>query len=266
MIGRAVGFGFATTRDTLAKVLIRLHVTPNALTLLGTALTLLAGACYAVGATSTFGWTLVPWYYDNAYLLLAGVLLVLSSACDMLDGAVARLGGMKTDFGAFLDSTLDRVSDFAVFGGIAMAYVSFEPSNLTFSALSMLAFLNAFMVSYTKARAEDLIESCKVGFWQRGERCAAVLIATFAYNIPALILQQSILTIGTVLRRILHTRALTQGRESIVDPRSGPWTLRIRFWRWPRMTVPYDLTVIANIAFLIFVRIPDTDILRQWVG
>jgi len=83
-------------------------------------------------------------YVGYVTSLLAGVLMVLASACDMLDGAVARIGNKKTTFGAFLDSTLDRFSDFVVYAGIAVYYAAASPANVTYCLLAMLAFFNSF--------------------------------------------------------------------------------------------------------------------------
>ncbi|MCK4601337.1 MAG: CDP-alcohol phosphatidyltransferase family protein, partial [Phycisphaerae bacterium] len=263
--GRAIGNGFVAARDFVARGLIKVGVSPNALTLTGMAITAAAGVCYAIGAGSRFAWTLNPYSSANAFLLLAGGLLILSSACDMLDGAVARLGNKNTRFGAFLDSTLDRYSDFVVYAGIAAAYAWRSPANVTFILLAMLAFFNAFMISYARARAEDIITSCTVGYWQRGERSAAIFIGTFAYNIPALLLQQAALPLLTALRRIFHTKAVIEGEAPITDPRRGGLWLRIRLWRWPRMSIPYDIVTAVNIAWLIFARVPAADVLRHWL-
>ena len=268
MIGRAIGFGFSTARDFVARGLIRVAVTPNMLTLLGVAFTLAAGACYALGG----GASRLAWGLDaapgapNAYPFLAAWLLILASACDMLDGAVARIGNKATRFGAFLDSTLDRLSDFAVYAGIGLYYARQNPANLTFVLGSMLAFFNAFMISYTKARAEDIIDSCRAGYWQRGERSAAILIATFSYNIPALLAQQALLPMLTVLRRMSHTWMVINGREPVRDIRQAPWHIRIRLWRWPRMTVPYDFVTALNIAWLILAPVGNIDPLRGLLG
>ncbi|HUT02123.1 MAG TPA: CDP-alcohol phosphatidyltransferase family protein [Phycisphaerae bacterium] len=250
-----------TARDFIARGLIRAGVSPNALTLTGMLLTGGAGVCYGLGAGSgRLAWSLaIRPGAASVYPLLAGGLLILSSACDMLDGAVARLGGKGTRFGAFLDSTLDRFSDFVVYAGIATYYARLRPANLTFVLLSMVAFFHAFMISYARARAEDLIESCSVGYWQRGERSAAILIASFAYNIPALIVQQAILPMLTVLRRIHHTRAVLGGRAPATGPAGGPWHVRLRLWRWPRMSVPYDIVTGLNIAWLIFAPVGEWD-------
>ncbi len=266
MIGRLVGKFFSTSRDAIARGLVKLRITPNALTLTGMLITLASGVCFAIGATRDFAMSLDPAADANAYLLLAGALLILASACDMLDGAVARLGNMKTEFGAFLDSTLDRYSDFVVYAGIAVAYVWQRPANVTFMLLSVLAFFNGFMISYTRARAEDLIPACRVGYWQRGERSAAILIATFAYNPAALLVQQGISPMFTALRRIFYTKAVIDGRQPVTDPRKGSIWLKLRPWLWPRMTIPYDVITGLNIAWLIFARIPSPDLLRQWLS
>lgn len=268
MIGRAIGFGFATARDFIARGLIKARVPPNALTLTGMLLTIGAGVSYALGAGSErLAWDLgVRQGGASVYPLLAASLLVLSSACDMLDGAVARLGARSTRFGAFLDSTLDRFSDFAVYAGIAIHYAWRSPANLTFVLLSMVAFFNAFMISYARARAEDLIDSCAVGYWQRGERSAAILIATFAYNVPALIVQQAILPMLTVVRRINHTHVVLKGGGPVTDPAGGPMHLKLRLWRWPRMTLPYDLVTGLNIAWLIFAPVGNSDWLREAIA
>ncbi len=263
MIGRAVGKGFAAVRDWLGRGLVRLGVTPNVLTLTGMVLTAGAGVCYAFGAGSRFAWSLTPLAPGNCYLLAAGVVMFLANACDMLDGAVARLGGRKTPFGAFLDSTLDRYSDFAVYAGIAVFYAWGSPANVTFILLSLVAFVNAFMISYTRARAEDIISFCTVGYWQRGERSVAILIATFAHNIPALLVQQAALALLTVLRRIGYTRAVTAGKSPIIDPRKGNFWLKVRLWRWPRATLAYDAVTFLNMAWLVFARFPAADLLRR---
>ncbi len=264
MIGRMVGFGFSTARDAIARLLVRLRVTPNMLTLMGMVFMTGAGVCYALGSDHGFAWSFAPGAEANIYLLGAAILLILASACDMLDGAVARLGGKGSDFGAFLDSTLDRFSDFAVFAGIAICYV-WRGGNITFVLLSMLAFFNAFMISYTKARAEDFIGECKAGYWQRGERSAAILIATFSYNMPALVVQQAILPMFTVWRRIAFTKRVIEGKPVIIDPRQGGWWLKIQLWRWPRMTIPYDVITGANIAWLIFVRFEPLDVFSHYI-
>ncbi len=265
MIGRATATGISIARDAVARFLLRLGVSPTMLTLAGMLFTIAAGVSYALGSGGQFAWSFEPGAVANAYLLVALGLLFLASACDMLDGAVARIGGKSTRFGAFLDSTLDRCSDFAVYAGIAVYYAYQSPGNITFVLLCMIAFFNAFMISYTRSRAEDMIESCCVGYWQRGERSAALLIATAAHNIPALVVQQAALPLLTVLRRVSYTKAVLEGKSPITDVRAGGFWLKIRLWRWPRMSLPYDFVTAVNIAWLLFAPIRPDDFLRDWL-
>ena len=102
------------------------------------------------------------------------------------------------------------------------------------------------------------IKFCTVGYWQRGERSAAILIATFAHNIPALVVQQALLPLLTVLRRIFYTKAVIEGRTPVTNVREGSIWLKLRLWRWPRMSLPYDVVTAINIAWLIFAPVPET--------
>ena len=251
MIGQAIGQGMDRARQAVARALLTLHITPNVLTLIGMALTGAAGVFFALGTAG------------EPLLLLAAVGLVIGAgACDILDGAVARAGGLATPFGAFLDSTMDRFSDFAVFAGISIGFAA--RGNLTFALLAQVGFFNAFMISYTRARAEDLIDACRVGFWQRGERLVAVLIASLAMNMPALVVQQALLPLMTALRRIFWTKAVLEGRRPVADPRQGSTWQKLRIWSWPRMTPGYDVSCAVMIAWLIFARFEPVDLLRRW--
>lgn len=268
--GRAIGNGFAAARDFLAHGLVSVGATPNMLTLSSLLFTLAASFCLFRGAGSEFAWTLKApengAYGRNAYLLLAGALLVLSCAGDMLDGAVARIGKKATTFGAFLDSTLDRFSDFFIFFAIAFYFAC--RNNVTYTLLPMLAIFSGLMISYTRARAEDLIQFCTVGYWQRGERMAAVIIAVFSYNIPALLWQQALLPMLTVWARIRYTAQVTSGKTPVTDPRkTGRWIDKLRLWRYPRGTWAYDIVTGLNIAWLIWAPInPSADPVALLIG
>jgi CDP-diacylglycerol--glycerol-3-phosphate 3-phosphatidyltransferase len=262
MLGKAISGGIASARDRIARGLVCAGVSPNALTAAGAVLTTGAGVCLALGATSRPGGALEPLAEASAWPLLAGALLLMSFACDMLDGAVARVGGLRTDFGAFLDSTLDRCSDLAIYTGLIVHFAWTSPANVTFILLCLIAVANAYLISYTRARAEDLIDRCRVGYWQRGERSAAILIAVLAHNIPALLVQQALLPMMTVLRRVSHTRSVLAGGHPVEDPRSRRGWGRLRLHDWPRATLPYDLVTGAHIAWLLLVRFPPVDILR----
>ena len=123
MVGNPIVWTIVTARDAIARALLRIGATPNMLSVFGLLITIVAGVALAMGAGAPTAWNFDPRpvteYTPNAYLLLAGVLLFFCAAGDMLDGAVARIGGKGSTFGAFLDSTLDRFSDFAIYCGIA---------------------------------------------------------------------------------------------------------------------------------------------------
>jgi CDP-diacylglycerol--glycerol-3-phosphate 3-phosphatidyltransferase len=272
--GAVIAKGFSVARDRIAAGLVRLRVSPNALTLVGLGFTTAAGVFLALGAgdllTGRGIWGSFLRRHNPDYIALspwnlaAAGCLLLSAAMDMLDGAVARIGNCGTKFGGFLDSTIDRFSDFVIFAGIATYYA--WHGNVTYVLLAMISFCNAFAISYTRARAEDLIEQCRVGYWQRGERMAAVLIASLSFNIPALLWQQAISPAFTVWRRIHYTWRVTRGRTPIKHPMDGRLWHRIQPWFWPRMSMPYDIITGANILFLIFAPIPQTDLIRLWVN
>ncbi len=268
----AIGMGFVRARDAIARGLVRLGVTPNHLSLLGACFTLAAAACLLPGAQESWTDALAggrwPWPFWCA------VVLFLASACDMLDGAVARIGEMSTPLGAVLDSSLDRFSDMAIYLAIA-AHFTWH-ANVTYSLLAMIALCNATLISYVKARSETLIKDCSVGYWLRGERSAALLIAAFASHIPAVLWQQALLTTFTVWRRLQWTHTvLASEAHAAPEPDPGPfrdWRRYLAPWRFPRGSLPYDLVTATNIAWIIFappissVFAGTSDPIRQWLA
>jgi len=273
-VGRTVGTAIARARDVLARGLIAIGVRPNTLTLAGLGFTTAAGVFLALGAgdrlTGTGLWGDFLTRHNpesiglSAWNLWALACFVLCSACDMLDGAVARIGNLGSKFGAFLDSTTDRYSDFVIYAGIVTYYA--WRGHVTFVLLAVLSICNGYAISYTRARAEDLIETCRVGYWQRGERSAAILFSIMAFNVPALLYQQAISPAFTAWRRIWHTRQVLAGGTPPEHPRDGTWLDRIQLWKYPRMSLQYDIITGLNIAFLIFAPIPQADLLRLWIS
>src|ERR1700759_5345210 len=144
----------------LGDLLLRLGVSPNAVTLVGT-----LGVC--AGALICFpqGW------------LLAGVVVITAFVfSDMIDGYMARKSGQTSPFGAFLDSTLDRVGDAAIFGGLAMYYVG--PGDSSWEvALAVYCLTMGAVTSYARARAESLGMQAKVGIAERSDRLVLILVA-----------------------------------------------------------------------------------------
>jgi CDP-diacylglycerol---glycerol-3-phosphate 3-phosphatidyltransferase len=169
-------------------------LTPNMFTFLGLAVNAFAAACFAMG----------KFREAAAMLFLAGFL-------DMADGQVARRKNRVTAFGAFLDSTLDRYSDLALYLGLVVYYTMIGRS--FYMMLAAVAMASSFMVSYSRARAESLIPSCKVGFMERPERLVLLIMGgVFNRMAPVLWVIAAISSL-TVIHRVVYTwQELRAGR------------------------------------------------------
>ena len=270
--------GMSWMRDGLAARLARIGVAPNHLTLIGLGWTIVAGVCLAIGLAQPGDGSdhtpLNPGAHPaNWWLWAAGGFIILAGAADILDGAVARAGNLATEAGAFLDSTLDRFSDVALFAGMGAGFAWRLPGNFTYVLLAMLAMGHAVVISYTRARAEDLIANCKVGWWERGERIVAVLIATMFAQIPAVLWLLATLPLLTATRRIVYTMKMTAHHRRTGEDLSitqikpiGPGLFRLALWRYPRGTIAYDVLVAACILWIILAPIRGTvDPIREWI-
>ncbi len=277
--GRSIGAGIGAARDFLARILIRIGATPDRLTILGFLITCGASYCLVRGAGEQ-----TPYFYSGRgpvgwWPLWTGLLLLLAAACDMLDGAVARIGNLGSRSGAILDSSVDRFSDMVVYLACFLHFALLDRPNVTCQLLAVLALCSAFLTSYVKARAEDIIDDCTVGYWQRGERFAGFLIACFCGHIPGALWLMAVSGSFTVWRRIsfayLTVRALDAGRP--LPPR-GPrpgWLGALQLWRRPRGSLAYDLVTGTYIAFLIWAPCwwpallaagDAADPVRRWLG
>jgi CDP-diacylglycerol---glycerol-3-phosphate 3-phosphatidyltransferase len=152
------------------------------------------------------------------HFVLAGVAFILGSLCDMFDGRYSRMSGKGTPFGAFLDSTLDRVEEGIVLAAVAAWFA--ENSNEFAVGATVIAVVGSYMVSYTRARAEALGVECKVGIASRAVRVVILSVGlVFAAEelIPGLdLLEPAIyvmaaLTVFTALQRVLHVRRQLAG-------------------------------------------------------
>ena len=167
---------FRGVTEPLGRFLTRLGISANALTIIGCLLNIAVAVVIGSGN-----------------LRLGGVFLALASSLDGLDGAIARASGQPTQFGAFLDSVLDRVSEAATLLGLAWWYLG--QSDRIATILVFVVVVGSFLVSYTRARAEALGVDCKVGLLTRVERCIVLVLAlVLELTYPALWL----LAIGTV--------------------------------------------------------------------
>ena len=196
----------STTRDYQALMrnrLIESRLTPNAISLTGFALCVVAA--------------ILVW--QDQYLL-GGIAFIVGSICDTLDGRYSRMSGKGTPFGAFLDSTLDRIEEGVVLTAVAFQF-SQSGDELAVSAV-VIAVLASLMVSYTRARAEALGVECKVGIADRAVRVvilsAGLVLAKGAGVIDVELLEPAVyllagLSVITVVQRIWHVRKeLTQVR------------------------------------------------------
>ena len=138
------------------------------------------------------------------HLVAAGVLYLIAGTMDLLDGILARLTGTPTRFGAFLDSTIDRVSEGVVFAAIGYRF-ALEGAAIT-CAVVVLALLGSFLVSYTRSKAEGLGAECKVGIATRAERVVLVAIGLVAGLLTQVIYLVALLTAITVVQRVLRVR------------------------------------------------------------
>ncbi len=247
----AIGYPVGKARDQLARALVRIGATPNAITVAGLVLTCGAGVCLAVGGSHTFG--RVEGLRSSLWCFIAFWLLFGAGACDMLDGAAARVGGASTRFGQVLDSTLDRFSDCVPYLALIVHFA--WVGNATLCALAGIALVHAYSISYIKARSDNLIDLGRVGWWQRPERCVAFLTGTLFGHMPALLWQQATVPFFTVVFRLRHSSAVIRAEEQGVElPDGGPLPGVWRYlapWRHARGSLPYDSMVIVNIAWTI---------------
>ncbi|MGV3528641.1 MAG: CDP-alcohol phosphatidyltransferase family protein [Flavisolibacter sp.] len=161
--------GIYKVLDPFVRVLIKIGLTPNIVTFIGFVLNLAVAVVFVMGAEKTNRG-------DLSYVGWAGALILFAGLFDMLDGQVARIGKMKSSFGALFDSVLDRYSELFMFLGICYYLISHH--YLMSSLFAFIGMIGSMMVSYTRARAEGLGIECKGGLMQRPERI--VLLGTSA--------------------------------------------------------------------------------------
>ena len=170
--------------------LIESRLTPNAISLTGLVLCVVAAV--------------LVW---QEMFLLGGIAFIVGSVCDTLDGRYSRMSGKGTSFGAFLDSTLDRMEEGIVLTAVAY-YFSNEGDDIAVAAV-VVAVLASLMVSYTRARAEALGVECKVGIADRAVRVvilSAGLVFEFADLLAPAVYVLAALSTITVFQRIWHVR------------------------------------------------------------
>jgi CDP-diacylglycerol--glycerol-3-phosphate 3-phosphatidyltransferase len=172
--------------DPIVGALVRLGVSPNLLTFLGCLLNVVAGVLIGLGQ-----------------VVLGGVVMtVIAMPLDALDGSLARATGKQSKFGAFFDSTLDRIAEAALLIGLAALFM--QRGDWVSALVAFVAMLGSFMVSYTRARAEGLGIECKVGLFSRVGRFVLLAIGLIL-NLPVLtVWLLAIVSSATAVQRIIH--------------------------------------------------------------
>jgi CDP-diacylglycerol--glycerol-3-phosphate 3-phosphatidyltransferase len=199
----------------VVRLAVRLHLTANTVTVIGFLIVVAASSLVATGN------------------LLAGALvLTAGSLLDAVDGALARATGGTTAFGGFLDSTLDRAAEAALFGAIAAYYLLNSAHPTAPVLLAMVALTGSFLVSYTRARAEGLGMSAEVGLAPRVERLVLAIggigLAGIGFEIGLIgaLAVVAILSVATTAQRIWHVQRLSAGvpRPAVDDTNKGEKT------------------------------------------
>ena len=211
---------------------VALGIHPNVLTLIGVLINVAAA-----------------WALGRDRFLLAGFIMIVANTFDFIDGKVAHITNTVSRFGAFWDSTLDRFSDIALFLGLIYLYATVRRTD--YVMVTALTLIFSIMTSYARARAESLVEKCKVGFMERPERIVLFMIGAFTNRMAAVMWVILILSIVTVANRIhytylaLNNKPMPTGSNIIT---SIFW--RAFFWRDERGSAAYDMWVIAILAFV----------------
>src|SRR5262245_30348872 len=177
-------FGAIINRIVRWLALSKIH--PNALTFIGLLINIWAAALLAQGR---FFW--------------AGIVVIGAGLFDMVDGRVARATDQVTRFGGFFDSVLDRYSDLALYMGLLVYYSNIN--RFPYIILTAIAMTGSVMVSYTRARAENYIPKCKVGFLERPERIVLIIIGALFMRMAPVLWVIAVLSNLTVIHRMIYT-------------------------------------------------------------
>src|SRR6185503_20022172 len=195
--------GYLKIIDPVANWLVRRGVHPNTITVFGTLCTVAGGVIYAFGHIST-----------------GGFFLGITALFDVLDGTVARRSNKSSTFGAFLDSTLDRLADGALLGGLAVFYaVNPVHHSVPMVVVCLCGLIGAFLTSYTRARAESLGIDAKVGMLQRPVRVVLLSapqaffgLALNGWVLASIIVVLTVTAWITVVQRVMYVYSQTTNR------------------------------------------------------
>ena len=189
----------------LARLLLRIGVSPDAVTVLGTVATCSAAL----------------WFAPRGQLIAAALVVTVFALFDLLDGTMARLSNRASPFGAFLDSTLDRIADAVVFGAVIL-YFGGEGDSMFGAAMALLCLVTGITTSYARARAESLGFNARVGLMERADRLVVLGIAGVAADLwdEPMVLAWGLALLGalsavTLVQRIWAVREQARARNTM---------------------------------------------------
>jgi CDP-diacylglycerol--glycerol-3-phosphate 3-phosphatidyltransferase len=191
---RAIGVACNKVIKLMVRGLALARIHPNVLTFIGLVINGVAGALLASGR-----------------FVAAGVVIIIAGIFDMVDGRVARETNQVTAFGGFFDSVLDRYSDLVLLMGMLVYYASIE--RFFYVVLTAVVMTGSVMVSYTRARAENAIPRCKVGFMERPERIVLLIIGALFNRMAQVLWVIAVLSNLTVIHRLIFTWQETKRLE-----------------------------------------------------
>jgi CDP-diacylglycerol--glycerol-3-phosphate 3-phosphatidyltransferase len=200
MLNRYARAFFTKVFTPLARLLLKLGVSPDVVTLVGT-----LGVC--VGALA---------FYPRHEFFWGTIVITAFVFSDTLDGIMARLSGRSGNWGAYLDSTLDRVGDAAIFGGLVLWYAG-DGNDTLMAALALANLILGSVVSYARARAEGLGMTANVGIAERAERLVATLAATglVGLGVPEVLLTAVLALLAVASFITVCQRVLTVRRQAL---------------------------------------------------
>ena len=206
-----------------------MRLTPNVITLLG----------LPFGIAAAF-------FLSQGSFLLAAFFILLLGGCDMLDGYLAKKKGLATSFGAFLDSTIDRITELLLFAGILFFYL--QEGAIPMVGVTYWVIGASLVISYTRARAENFIQNCRVGFWERPERLGLLLLGLVSGHLNTALWILAFGTTLTALHRIFYT-------PSVLSQKSFSSFQKTLFREDSRKSLAYWCYVLLVVALALFLKL-----------
>lgn len=206
MLNRSARAFFTRVFTPIARLLLRARLSPDVVTVVGT-------LGVATGALA---------FYPRGELFWGTIVITAFVFTDLIDGTMARMSGGSSTWGAFLDSTLDRVGDAAIFGGLILYFTGAGDDDLN-AALALACLILGFVVSYAKARAEGLGMRADVGIAERADRLAVILVTT---GLVGLFLPEVVLTVVLALLAVASFVTVLQRMVTVHRQATGAGSVR----------------------------------------